>query len=153
MCRLVERPPVRTLFSDASKWAVQRCSMEMGWFWRYDFSDEEQARCCGSSIVLESEDQISINAAELLGMVMTVYVLALVCCTRPVGDSDCVLLRGDNEAAVQWVRRCRGAKQPRSGALMRLLRAIEPAGGWNFEALHVPGILKEVADGIFALGP
>ena len=61
---------------------------------------------------------------------------------------DCVLLRGDNEAAVQWVRRCRGGKEPRSGALMRLLGVLEVSSGWHFDALHVRGIHNVAADGI-----
>ena len=45
-----------------------------------------------------------------------------------MGGRDYVLLRGDNEPAVHWVRRCRGGK-PRSGALMRLMGATELVGG------------------------
>ena len=94
---------------------------------RYELSKEELliSRFYGSSKHLQSQDSISINALELLGMVMSAYMLAEVCGERPVGNEDCVLLRGDNEAAVHCVRRCRGAgKEPRSGALMRQIGAI-----------------------------
>lgn len=37
---------------------------------------------------------------------------------------------------------CRGIKEPRSGALMRLL------GGLEFNAQYVPGVFNNVADGI-----
>ena len=40
-----------------------------------------------------------------------------------------------------------GGKKPRSGALMRLMGAIELAGGGNFYSLHVPGVLNNVAGG------
>ena len=70
-------------------------------------------------------------------MVMSAYVLVVMCGERPMGDRDCVLLRGDNEAAVHWVRRCRGGKEPRSRAFMRLIGAIELAGGWHFDSIHV----------------
>ena len=63
------------------------------------------------------------------------------------------MLQGDNETAVDWVRRCRGGKEPRSGALMRLMGAIELAGGWHFDSLHVPGVLNDVADGISRWNP
>ena len=59
-----------------------------------------------------------------------------------------VLLRGDNEEAVQWVRRCRGGKEPRSGALMRFLGVLEMSSEHNFDALRVPGVLNDIADGI-----
>jgi len=36
---------------------------------------------------------------------------------RPVTAGDCVLLRGDNEPSVACIRRCRGGKEARSGAL------------------------------------
>lgn len=61
---------------------------------------------------------------------------------------DCVRLRGDNEAATAWIERCRGGIEPRSGALVRLLGALEVASGWHFHATHVPGILNSLADGI-----
>ena len=41
-------------------------------------------------------------------MVMSAYMLAVVCGERSVEDSDYVLLRGDNEAAAHWVRPSRG---------------------------------------------
>ena len=53
-----------------------------------------------ASTFSRSQDIISVNALELFGMVMSVYMLAVVCGGRPVGDKDCVLLRGDNKAAV-----------------------------------------------------
>ena len=67
---------------------------------------------------------------------------------HPTQAGDCVLLRGDNEAAVKWVRRCRGGKEPRSGAVMRCCGVFEMSGGRNFDALDVPGVLNDIADGI-----
>ena len=63
------------------------------------------------------------------------------------GTGDCVHLRGDNDAAVQWVRRCRGGTEPRSGALMRLLGVLELSSGWHFDAKHVRGIFNVAAEG------
>lgn len=82
-------------------------------------------------------DDISINVLELLGMVISAWVLVILCEDLPKQADDCVF-RGDNEAGVQWVRRRRAGKEPRSGALMRFL-------GWNFDALHVPGVLNDIA--------
>lgn len=85
-------------------------------------------------IVLESETQVSYNAAEFVGYGYDGVCVGSCVLARPVGDGECVLMRGDNEAAVQWIRRCRRGKGPCSGALMRLLAAIELACGWKFEA-------------------
>ena len=93
-------------------------------------------------------DCISIKVLELLGTVESAWVLVSSCAERPSATGDCVLLRGDNEAAVQWVRRCRGGKEPRSGALMRFLGVLELSSGWHFDAKHVRGIFNVAADGI-----
>ena len=57
-------------------------------------------------------------------MVVSAWVFVILCAERPAATGDCVLLRGDNEVAVHWVRRCRGGREPRSGALMRLLGVL-----------------------------
>ena len=148
MFNLVSRPPQRTIFSDASKQAIGGFCLETGVYWRYDLTKDEQARFCGSSQAVKGMNDISINVLELLGMVISAWVLVVLCEDLPAQAGDCVLLRGDNEAAVQWVRRCRGGKEPRSGALMRFLGVLEMSSGWNFDALHVSGVLNDVADGI-----
>ena len=57
-------------------------------------------------------------------------------------------MRGDNMSAVQWVSECRGGREPRSGALMRLLGCLEVCSGWYFDALHVAVVENTIADGI-----
>ena len=91
---------------------------------------------------------ISINVLDLLGMVNSAWAPVSSCAERPSPTGDCVLLRADNEAAVQWVRRCRGGKEPRSGALMPLIGVLELSSGWHFDAKHVRGIFNVAADGI-----
>ena len=59
-----------------------------------------------------------------------------------------MLLGGDNEAAVDWVRRCHGGREPRSGALMRLLGVLEMSSGWQFHATYVRGVHNVAPDGI-----
>ena len=122
---LVLRPPLRTLFSDASKPVVGGYRLETGFWWRYTFDENERARFCGYSTMVTGENDISINIAELLGMVMSAWMLVILCGERPDNTCNSALLRGDNESAVQWVKRCRGGREPRSGALMRLLGALE----------------------------
>ena len=99
--------------------------LETGVSWRYELNDRARSRFCDSSGSVGCEDDFSINVLELLGMVVSAWVLVVLCAERPLARGDCVLLRGDNEAAVQWVRRGRGGLEPRSGALMRLLGVLE----------------------------
>ena len=73
---LVARPPARTLFSVASKHAVRGYSLETGFWWRYTFN--ERARFCGNSTMVTRKNDISINFAELLGMVMSAWMLLIV---------------------------------------------------------------------------
>ena len=121
MYRLVARPSCRTSALGASKHFVGSFCVETGQYWWYGLSKEELARFCGSSKHLWCQGTIFINALELLDMMMSAYMLVVVGDKRPVGDRGCALLRGGNEAAVNWVRRCRGGKEPRSRTLMRLM--------------------------------
>lgn len=59
---------------------------------------------------------------------------------------DRVILRGDNEEAVQWVvRLCRGGMETRSGTLTRFLGIIEISNGWYLDLLTVQGVLCDAA--------
>ena len=140
MYDLVYRPPARTIFTDASKTAVGGYCAETGMWFLYDLTGDERRRF--------DSGEFSINVLELLGMVLGAYVLVVLREERPIVLSDRVLLQGDNNSAVHWIQRCRGGAEPRSGALMRLLGVLEVAGGWCFDAEHVPGVLNNIADGI-----
>ena len=59
-----------------------------------------------------------------------------------------VLLRGDNEPSVAWIWRSRGSKKPPSGALVRVLDALEESTGRHFQSSRVSGVLLSHADGI-----
>ena len=145
---LLDRPAQHTWFLDASKTAVGGYFLETGVHWRYDLTAEEQSRFCGSSKSVRGVDDLSINVPGRLGMVVSAFVLVSSCADRPSVTGDRALLRGDNEAAVHLVRRCRGGLEPRSGALTRLLGVLEVSSGWYFEATHMRGIHNAAADGI-----
>ena len=77
------------------------------------------------------------------------YMFVVVHGERPMWNRNYLFVRGDNEAAVHWVRRCqREGKDPRSGTLMRLIGAIELKAGCHFDSLHVPAVSNDVADGL-----
>ena len=75
-------------------------------------------------------------------------VLLFTCGERALVMGGSVSLCGDNEAAVEGVRRYRGHNESRSGALTRLLGVLEVPSGWHFDAKHGRGYLKVAADGI-----
>ena len=67
---------------------------------------------------------------------------------RPEYPGESVLMRGDNMSAGHCINRCRGAKEPRSGALMRILGCSEMRNGGQFRAKHIKGLANTLADGI-----
>lgn len=143
------QPPACTLWSDASGdamggWFLRTGDSEGVW-WRFDFSVEVRARfrtrVCG-------RDDLSINVLELLGMVVGAWVFLVQSDMQPAYALDSIRMRGDNSSAVSWVNKCRGGKEPRSGALMRILGCLEMGSKWRFDSLHVKGSDNTIADGI-----
>ena len=96
----VSRCPRRTIVSDASEQAVGGGCLRTGVYWRYDLRADDQARFRGSSRTVEIMGDIFGNFLELLRRVISAWVLVVLCEGLPTQAGDCVLLRGDNEAAV-----------------------------------------------------
>ena len=67
---------------------------------------------------------------------------------RPECKGGLFLMRGDNFAAVTWANRCGGARDKRSGLMMRMLGRLKIQGGWRYDAKHIPGVQNTLADGI-----
>ena len=93
--------------------------LKPGVYWRYTLEPAERLRFCGSS------KAVTGDVLEVLEMVVSVCVLVSPCAEPLLATGDCVWKREDNEAAVEWVRRCREGKEPRSAALMSFLGALE----------------------------
>ncbi|CAB1109801.1 unnamed protein product [Ectocarpus sp. CCAP 1310/34] len=119
--------------------------LETGWWWRIDFSADVRARLRNRVC---KRDDLSMNVFELLGMVMTAWALTVHAGDRPEYPGQSVLMRGDNMSAVHWVNKCRGAKEPRSGALMRMMGCLEMRNEWRFRAKHIKGLANTLANGI-----
>lgn len=81
-------------------------------------------------------------------MVVTAWAFTIDADSKPEYPGQSVLLRGDNMSSIHWCNRCRGPREPRSGALMRILGCLEMRSGWCFRARHVKGIANTLADGI-----
>ena len=93
------------------------------------------------NIVRCSVNDVSVNVLTLLGMVVGAQALITRQQFVPQEMGDCIQLRGDNEPSVAWIQRCRGGKEPRSGAILRMLGVIEVSSGWLFQSSHAPGVL------------
>ena len=81
-------------------------------------------------------------------MVVTAWAFTQEAQTAPQYVSESILRRGDNMSAIHWVSRCRGGREPRAGALMRILGCLEMRSGWCFRAKHVRGVANVLADGV-----
>ena len=139
------QPPSRILISDASGDGMGGFCLESGRWWRIDFMKDIRARLRKRVC---SRDDLSVNVCELLGMVVTAWALTVHAGARPEYPGQSILMRGDNMSAVHWVNKCRGAREPRSGALMRMLGCLEMRNEWRFRAKHSKGVANTLADGI-----
>lgn len=93
-------------------------------WWRHDLSPEELNRSTGTQ-QCDRKSAISTKLLELLGMLITPWVMVVVAGDRSEHDNDLVYFQGDNTLAVTWVNRCGGTHHPRAAALMRLLGVLE----------------------------
>ena len=130
--RFLKQPHKRTGFSDASVEAVGGLCLETGVYWRHNLTEEERARTIRSRRG-KHVNRLSINVLELLGMVMTAFVIIVIRRDRPGRVGETVLMRGNSSSAAQWVNNCKGGKgEVRSGGMMRILGVLEQTGGWCF---------------------
>ena len=139
------QPPSRLLMSDASGGGMGGYCLESGKWWRIDFTLEERSRLRER---VQGRDDLSINVFELLAMVVTAWALTVHEEETPEYPGQSILMKGDNMSAVHWVNQCRGSKEPRSGALMRIMGVLEVRNGWRFRAKHIKGVANTIADGI-----
>lgn len=102
----------------------------------------------GSGVPVHTKDDLLINVLEFLRMVISFFTLAIFEEAEPTNPGNPVLLMGDNQSAVHWINRCRGGKEPRSGALTQILGLVEIRGGWALVAIHVPGAVNREVDRI-----
>jgi hypothetical protein len=145
---LVRRQPDRCWWSDASYTAVGGYCETSGVWWRYDLQREEVERLNRSKKASPGDGSIHVNLLELVGMVITAWVMIVDDKQAPDAPGAVALLRGDNTSAVGWCAKAGGARDTRCGGLIRVLGALELEAGWSFAAKHVQGKLNVISDGI-----
>ena len=92
--RFVKQTHKRTWFSDASFEAVGGLCLEMRVCWRHNLSEGEVKRTIRSR---KGGDRFRVsNILELLGMVMTAYVVIVIKRDRPAKEGESVLTIGDS---------------------------------------------------------
>ena len=137
----VKRLPKRHYLSDASLDAIGGYCTELRINWRYElpvaFSTELKRKAAR-----RETPSVTINLFELVGMVVTAWVMHGLVGDRPETKGDPILMRGDHVAAVTWSNRCGGARDKRACLMMRMLGRLEISGGWGCNAKHIPGVQK-----------
>ena len=142
------RPAKRNYLSDASFKAVGGFCIEKEVFWRYDLPIALTVQL-ERKADLQETCTITMNILELLGMVVTAWVMLELVGDRPDAAGDPILVRGGNMAAVSWVCRRGVVTDKRVCLLMNMLgRRLKLAGGWNHTKEHIPGVQNTLADGI-----
>ena len=119
--------------------------LESGCWWRYDFDENLRARVRPKVF---GRDDLSINLLELLAMTVTAWAFTVQAATSPNYPGASIFMRGDNSYGVHWVNRCRGGRELRPGAVMRMMGRLEMLSGWCFQAKNVKGVVNTLADGI-----
>lgn len=143
----VHQPPARCYFSDASLDAIGGYCPERKMFWRHNLRTHPSPSLKQKSAKSESS-AITLNTLELLGMIITSWVVQMMGGDKPSEGGQSVLMRGDNVSAVSWVNRCGGSRDRRACLLMRLLGRMEMHNGWCHVAKHIPGRNNVLAEGI-----
>ena len=119
--------------------------LESGFWWCYDIDENVRARVRPKVF---GRDDLSISLLELLAMTVTAWAFTVQTATRPDYSGASILMRGDKRSDVHWVNRCRGSREPWSGAVMRMMDCLEMRSGWHFRAKHVKGMANTLADGL-----
>ena len=143
----IARPAKRHYLSDASFDAIGGYCPELKKYWRYDLPLDLASELKRKAACRETSS-VTINLLELVGMVLTAWVMHELVGDHPAQRGDPIRIRGDNFAAVTWSNRCGGAKDKRAALMMRMLGRLEIRGGWRYSAKHIPGVQNTLADGI-----
>ena len=141
------RAPARGYYSDASFTVIGRFCPELKVYWRYSLAEALTLELKKQSVTKQAGSN-TINLLELIGMMMSAFVMQITGNDRPEYAGDTVLLRGDNVSAVSWMNRCGGARDKRATLVMRIVGRLEMTSGWSHKAKHIPGVLNVLADGI-----
>ena len=117
--------------SDASFDAIGRFCRKLKIYWRYDLPIALSAELKRKAARRET-CSVTINLLELVGMVLTAWVMHELVGDRPESKRDSILMRVDNFAAVTWANQCGGARDKLAGLMMRMLGRLEIQGGWRY---------------------
>ena len=144
---LMMRAPARRYYSDASLTAIGGFCPELKVYWRYSLAEALTLKL-KKQLVTKRASPITTNILELIGMMMSAFVMQMTGNDRPEYAGDAVLLRGDNVSAVSRLNRCGDARDKRAALVMRIMRRLDITSGWSHKAKHIAGVLNVLANGI-----
>ena len=139
--------PARRYYSNASFTAIGGFCPELKVYWRYSLAEALTLELKKQSLTKQA-GSITINLLELIGMMMSAFVIQTSENDRPEYAGGTVLLRGDNVSAMSWLNRCGGTRDKPAALVMRIMGRPEITSGWSHKAKHIPGVLNVLADGI-----
>ena len=116
-----------------------------GVWWRFEFDDDVRARLRAT---VRDWNDLSIDLLELLSMVVTALTFVTQSDARPSLRTRHHCDAGGQHVRRSMVYKCSRGREPRSGALVRLLGCLEVGSGWCFDALYVAGVENTIANGI-----
>ena len=129
------KPPAkRHYLSDASVEAVGGYCVEINGCWRYDLPERMTADL-KRKVDRREASSITINLLEVLGVVVTAWVMLELVGDKLTCDGDPVSMRDDNVAAVSW------------GEPMKVARVHDLCAGGR--GRHIVGICRSREDRVF----
>ena len=143
----IMRAPARRYYFNASFTVIGGFRSELKVYRRYSLAEALTLELKKRSVTKQA-GSITINMLELVGMMMSAFVMQIAENDRPEYAGDTILLRGDNVSAVSWLKRCGGGRDKRAALVMRIMGRLEITSGWSHKAKHIPGVLNVLADGI-----
>jgi hypothetical protein len=167
----IKRAPEHEPASDASFIGMGGQCQRLGVYWCYRLTEEQLARIIEPNHRGEKaaaghvwtqgekrsdgrrqpqqmplEQALYINLLELVGIMMTAWVLHAVLGLRPREPAAGMCLRADNQCAVAWVKKKGGVRRRREGGCMRMLGGLEIMGGWTYDTAYLEGKRNNIAD-------
>ena len=129
----IKRPAKKCYLSDASFDAICGFCRKLRIYWRYDLPLALSAELKRKAVHRETYS-VTIHLLELVGIVLTAWVMHELVGNLPESKGDPILMREDNFTVVTWVNRCGGARDKRAGLMMRTLGRLEFQRGWRHDA-------------------
>jgi hypothetical protein len=142
----VKRPPALTALSEASRWGMGGYCAALSMWWQLALPPDLKRAYNHAG---DGGDALRVNELELAAMFINAWAALVLArgATRDDVAGNAVLLLGDNQSAVHWLRQAYVARRTRTAApFIRALGALEITCAVSFSAAHIAGVRNGIAD-------